>query len=62
MQVKLLILKRHNRGIVPSTKRGTPWELVLQIKVSDRSEALLLEKKIKKRGAKRFIADNQFGV
>jgi putative endonuclease len=55
-------LKRHNRGYVPSTKSGTPWELVLQIKVSDRSEAILLEKKIKKRGAKRFIEDNQFGV
>ena len=25
-------LKRHNRGIVPSTKSGTPWELVLQMK------------------------------
>jgi len=39
-----------------------PWELVLQIKVSDRSEAMILEKKIKKRGAKRYIEDNQFGV
>jgi len=55
-------LKRHNQGIVPSTKSGTPWELVLQLEVSDRSEAMLLEKKIKKRGAKRFIQDNQLGV
>ena len=55
-------LKRHNQGIVPSTKGGAPWELVLQIKVSDRSEALILERKIKKRGAKRYLNDNQFGV
>ena len=39
-------LKRHNLGIVPSTISGTPWELVLQIKVSDRSEAMILERKI----------------
>ncbi len=54
-------LERHNKGIVPSTKGGVPWELILQIEVSNRSEAMLLEKKIKKRGAKRFI-DDQFGV
>ena len=54
-------LERHNQGKVPSTKTGTPWDLVLQIEVSSRSEAMLLENKIKKRGAKRYI-DNHFGV
>ncbi|WP_298547615.1 GIY-YIG nuclease family protein [uncultured Aquimarina sp.] len=54
-------LKRHNSGIVPSTKSGAPWKLVLQLKTSSRSEAMILEKKIKKRGAKRFL-DNHFGV
>jgi putative endonuclease len=54
-------LKRHNLGIVPSTKSGTPWELVLQIEVLSRSEAMVLERKIKKRRAKRFL-DNHFGV
>ena len=54
-------LKRHQMGLVPSTKYGRPWSLVLQIEVSNRSEALVLEKKIKKRGAKRFI-DSHFGV
>ena len=54
-------LKRHNQGGVPSTKYGLPWKLVLQLEVSDRSEALILERKIKKRGAKRYI-DDQFGV
>ena len=52
-------LKRHNGGIVPSTKGGIPWELVLQIPVADRSEAMRLEKRIKKRGAKRFIDDHR---
>ena len=54
-------LKRHNLGIVPSAKSGAPWELVLQIEVLSRSEALVLERRIKKRGAKRYI-DNHFGV
>ncbi|WP_348647005.1 GIY-YIG nuclease family protein [Arenibacter sp. S6351L] len=54
-------LKRHNLGIVPSTKSGTPWKLVLQLEVLSRSEALILERGIKKRGAKRFI-DDHFGV
>jgi len=54
-------LKRHNQGYVPSTKGGAPWKLVLQLEVSTRSEALLLEKKIKKRGAKRYL-DDHFGV
>ena len=54
-------LKRHNQGRVPSTNTGAPWKLVLQIAVLDRSESLILERKIKKRGAKRYI-DDQFGV
>ena len=54
-------LKRHNQGNVKSTKYGIPWRLVLQIEVKTRFEAIVLENKIKKRGAKRFI-DSQFGV
>ena len=54
-------LKRHNQGQVPSTKYGVPWKLILQFEVLDRSEAVILERKIKKRGAKRYL-DNHFGV
>ncbi|NNE02865.1 MAG: GIY-YIG nuclease family protein [Eudoraea sp.] len=54
-------LKRHNLGVVPSTKTGIPWKLVLHIEVLSRSEAIVLERRIKKRGAKRYI-DDQFGV
>ena len=54
-------LLRHNNGYVKSTKRGLPWKLIYKIEVNSRSEALILEGKIKKRGAKRYL-DNQFGV
>ena len=40
--------KRHNNGFVPSTKSGKPWKLHKTIPVKDRTEALKLEKKIKK--------------
>ena len=55
-------LERHNSGQVKSTKTGIPWKLIWSIKLETRSEALMLEKKIKKRGAKRYLEDNQFGV
>ncbi len=55
-------LKSHNSGYVKSTKSGLPWNLVLTFNVENRSEAMKLEKKIKKRGIKRFLDDNQFGV
>ena len=55
-------LIRHNKGLVASTKTGVPWDLIYTQKVKNRSESLILEKKIKKRGAKRYIEDNQFGV
>ena len=54
-------LERHNQGKVTSTKYGMPWKLVLQIPVSTKSEATVLETKIKKRGAKRYL-DAHFGV
>ncbi|TGV00304.1 GIY-YIG nuclease family protein [Flavivirga rizhaonensis] len=55
-------LERHNNGLVPSTKGGSPWQLMKTLEVASRSEALKLENKIKRRGAKRFLKDNQFGV
>jgi putative endonuclease len=52
-------LGQHNSGLVKSTKYGLPWDLVFTKTEISRSEALLLEKKIKKRGAKRFLEDNK---
>lgn len=54
-------LERHNQGRSKSTKFGIPWSMVLQREVSSRSEAMILQKQIKKRGAKRYIED-QLGV
>jgi putative endonuclease len=53
-------LNRHNTGLSLSTKSGKPWELIYQIQLSTRSEAMLLEQKIKKRGAKRYLEDIGF--
>ncbi|MDD7886732.1 GIY-YIG nuclease family protein [Flavivirga sp. 57AJ16] len=55
-------LERHKKGLVPSTKGGSPWQLIKTLEVASRSEALRQERKIKKRGAKRYLEDNQFGV
>ena len=50
-------LFRHNSGFSLSTKYGIPWELVQTFICETRSDAIQLEKKIKKRGAKRFLED-----
>jgi putative endonuclease len=53
-------LYRHNSGLSLSNKSGKPWELIYQIQFLTRSEAMLLEQKIKKRGAKRYLEDIGF--
>ena len=40
-------LKRHNAGVENYTSKGLPWEIVYQVKVTTRSEAMRMEKKIK---------------
>ncbi len=50
-------LNQHNSGFSLSTKYGIPWEIVQTFMCETRSEAILLEKKIKKRGAKRYLED-----
>ena len=54
MELRLL---RHNEGKVKSTRGGIPWVINHRITVSNRTEAVILEKRIKKRGAKRFLED-----
>ena len=51
-------LNRHNNGMVQSTKSGKPWQLVYFSEFSSRIEAVNLEKKIKGRGAKRYLIEN----
>ena len=52
-----LRLAHHNGGHNRSTKAGVPWKVIKLYHVADRTEALRLENKIKKRGAKRFLSD-----
>lgn len=50
-------LVRHNQGREKSTKNGRLWRLIWHAEVPDRSEAMKLELRIKKRGARRFLED-----
>jgi putative endonuclease len=51
-------IAEHNAGETKSIKNGIPWEVFFTKEVQTRKEAVALEKKIKRRGAKRFIEDN----
>jgi putative endonuclease len=55
-------LEEHNRGKTPFMASGMPWERVFLKELGTRSEAVLLEKTIKKRGAARFLSDNNLKV
>ncbi|MBK6543809.1 MAG: GIY-YIG nuclease family protein [Saprospiraceae bacterium] len=48
---------QHNHGKTPFTKTGIPWVLVHSMPVENRSQAILLEVKIKKRGIERYLKD-----
>jgi putative endonuclease len=50
-------LIEHNSGQNKSTKFGAPWELCFSKELSSKSDAYLLEMKIKKRGISRFLSD-----
>jgi putative endonuclease len=51
--------EEHNRGKTPGMAKGVPWKLIYSKKFLLRSEAIKLEKFIKKRGAGRFLRDNK---
>jgi len=50
-------LWEHDSGKGSFTSRCLPWTLVWSLALSSRGEAMKLENKIKKRGAKRFLID-----
>ena len=52
----------HNQGETKSIKHGIPWQLIWQKQLPTRAEAMQLETKIKKRGAKRFLEDLSRGA
>jgi putative endonuclease len=51
-------MEEHNRGKTPFLATGMPWHLVYSKEFNSRTEAIKLEKFIKKRGAARFLKDN----
>ncbi|GAB2827487.1 GIY-YIG nuclease family protein [Ferruginibacter profundus] len=55
-------LERHNSGQSLSTKAGLPWKLIFTIECVDKSTAMQLEVKIKKRGIRRFLLDNNIQI
>ena len=55
-------LEEHNRGKTPFLAAGIPWALIFSKESVSRSEAMRLEKQIKKRGAARYLSDNNFTV
>ncbi len=54
--------ERHNQGREKYTKRGIPWFVVASFTCSSQSEVVRLESKIKRRGIKRFLEDNNRGI
>jgi putative endonuclease len=50
-------IQEYNSGKTPSIKNGIPWKLVWSTMIENRQQAMALEKKIKSRGAKRFLED-----
>ncbi len=50
-------LAHHNGAYNRSTKHGIPWVIVKIFSTTNRTKALILENKIKKRGANRFLQD-----
>ncbi|HND78675.1 MAG TPA: GIY-YIG nuclease family protein [bacterium] len=41
-------LEEHNHGLSPSTRNGAPWVIVYQFACDTRSDAMRIEKQIKK--------------
>ena len=50
-------LEKHLYNHTGFTARTKDWVIVFELKIENKKEALLLEKKIKKRGAKRYLND-----
>jgi putative endonuclease len=55
-------LKDHNIGRTRFARSGMPWELIYYQEIPTRSEAMRLEKKVKSRGARRFLNDLEINI
>jgi putative endonuclease len=52
-------LEHHNSSQDRFSKKGIPWSLVTSFPCESKKDAMLLEKKIKSRGAARFLDDQK---
>ena len=50
-------IEEHNRGKTSFTAKGVPWKIIWSNEFDSRSEALAIEKRIKSRGAGRFLSE-----
>ena len=48
-------IRRHNAGMEKATKRGCPWKLIASFSKTSRSEAMILEKKLKNLSRERLL-------
>jgi putative endonuclease len=55
-------MMEHNGGETTSIKHGIPWTIIWIKETSSKSEAIILENRIKKRGAKRFLEEVSRGA
>ena len=53
-------LEAHNLVLSTYTSKATDWRIIYRVCLSTKTEALILERKIKKRGAKRYLEDLQY--
>ena len=49
---------QHNAGRSNFTSMGIPWVLIISMDCNSRIDAVRLEMKIKKRGIRRYLVDN----
>lgn len=52
-------LVTQNNDVKKYTSKGVPWNLVKVYNCTSRSEAIILERKIKKRGIKRYLDEKR---
>ncbi len=55
-------ISEHNSGQTTYSSRGISWELIYQEEKNTRSEAMLLEMKIKQRGISRYLQNKKIKV
>jgi len=53
---------QHNSELAGHTLKEQPWKIVWHITVETRREAMAIERKIKSRGAQRYLQDIRFGM